>query len=85
MYFYTIILNAILQIIAGGYVILQEKLPNYVVPDLTGFKVCVFHSFNLITVFSCLLSTCLPSQHLHGKPSIRTQCFCFSFVVLTAE
>ncbi|KAK2434599.1 Mitochondrial ribosomal protein L27 [Trifolium repens] len=22
----------------GGYVILQEKLPNYVVPDLTGFK-----------------------------------------------
>ncbi|PNX90183.1 hypothetical protein L195_g046306, partial [Trifolium pratense] len=22
----------------AGYVILQEKLPNYVVPDLTGFK-----------------------------------------------
>ncbi|CAL5188554.1 unnamed protein product [Lathyrus oleraceus] len=22
----------------GGYVVLQEKLPNYVVPDLTGFK-----------------------------------------------
>ncbi|KAK4753413.1 hypothetical protein SAY87_022211 [Trapa incisa] len=22
----------------GGYVVVQEKLPNYVVPDLTGFK-----------------------------------------------
>lgn len=22
----------------GGYVVLQEKLPNYVVPDLTDFK-----------------------------------------------
>ncbi|KAK4352374.1 hypothetical protein RND71_027892 [Anisodus tanguticus] len=22
----------------GGYVIMQEKLPNYVVPDLTNFK-----------------------------------------------
>ncbi|XP_045813378.1 39S ribosomal protein L41-A, mitochondrial-like [Trifolium pratense] len=31
----------------AGYVILQEKLPNYVVPDLTGFKVCIFHLFNL--------------------------------------
>ncbi|PHT50714.1 hypothetical protein CQW23_10461 [Capsicum baccatum] len=23
----------------GGYVIVQEKLPNYVVPDLTSFKI----------------------------------------------
>ncbi|XP_071908278.1 uncharacterized protein [Coffea arabica] len=23
----------------GGYVVVQEKLPNYVVPDLTDFKV----------------------------------------------
>ncbi|RHN55612.1 putative ribosomal protein L27/L41 [Medicago truncatula] len=22
----------------GGYVVVKEKLPNYVVPDLTGFK-----------------------------------------------
>lgn len=27
---------------AGGYVIVQEKLPNYVVPDLTDFKVRLF-------------------------------------------
>ncbi|KAK6127433.1 hypothetical protein DH2020_013747 [Rehmannia glutinosa] len=25
----------------GGYVVVPEKLPNYVVPDLTGFKVLV--------------------------------------------
>jgi len=30
---------------------MQEKLPNYVVPDLTDFKVCIFHSFNLIAIF----------------------------------
>ena len=28
---------------AGGYVVVQEKLPNYVVPDLTDFKVNTFH------------------------------------------
>jgi len=32
---------------------MQEKLPNYVVPDLTDFKVCIFHSFNLIAIFFC--------------------------------
>ncbi|TKY74393.1 39S ribosomal protein L41-A [Spatholobus suberectus] len=38
----------------GGYVVMQEKLPNYVVPDLTDFKVCIFHSFNLATILSFL-------------------------------
>lgn len=28
-----------LKFVAGGYVVVQEKLPNYVVPDLTDFKV----------------------------------------------
>ena len=28
---------------AGGYKILQERLPQYVVPDLTGFKVNPLH------------------------------------------
>jgi hypothetical protein len=64
--FYTINLIAILHIVIGGYVILQEKLPNYVVPDLTGFKVCIFHLFNFITMLPCRLSTYLPNQHLHG-------------------
>ncbi|XP_002513969.2 39S ribosomal protein L41-A, mitochondrial [Ricinus communis] len=27
----------------GGYVIVPEKLPNYVVPDLTDFKVTFLH------------------------------------------
>lgn len=52
MYFYAVNLNVNLHIVAGGYVVVQEKLPNYVVPDLTDFKVCIFHSFNLITILS---------------------------------
>lgn len=27
---------------AGGYVLVNEKLPNYVVPDLTDFKVLIY-------------------------------------------
>ncbi|XP_016569180.1 39S ribosomal protein L41, mitochondrial isoform X3 [Capsicum annuum] len=30
----------------GGYVIVQEKLPNYVVPDLTSFKEFTFPLFS---------------------------------------
>lgn len=26
----------------GGYVILKDRLPDYIVPDLTGFKVCLY-------------------------------------------
>ncbi|XP_059077796.1 uncharacterized protein LOC131079557 isoform X3 [Cryptomeria japonica] len=26
----------------GGYVLMEEKLPHYIVPDLTGFKVVLF-------------------------------------------
>ncbi|XP_071908275.1 uncharacterized protein [Coffea arabica] len=29
----------LLWLFFGGYVVVQEKLPNYVVPDLTDFKV----------------------------------------------
>lgn len=29
------------NIVAGGYVVMNEKLPNYVVPDLTDFKVAI--------------------------------------------
>ncbi|KAF8106318.1 hypothetical protein N665_0144s0029 [Sinapis alba] len=28
----------------GGYVVQPDKLPNYVIPDLTGFKVLFFFS-----------------------------------------
>ncbi|KAJ1407312.1 Ribosomal protein L27/L41, mitochondrial [Sesbania bispinosa] len=31
----------------GGYVVMQEKLPNYVVPDLTDFKLSYDHLLNL--------------------------------------
>ncbi|KAG5612689.1 hypothetical protein H5410_023970 [Solanum commersonii] len=34
----------------GGYVIVQEKLPNYVVPDLTDFKLKPY-------VSQCLIGT----------------------------
>ncbi|KAJ6735550.1 MITOCHONDRIAL RIBOSOMAL PROTEIN L41 [Salix purpurea] len=34
----------------GGYVVVPEKLPNYVVPDLTGFKVILFHHCHLLEV-----------------------------------
>lgn len=32
--------------VVGGYVIVDEKLPRYVVPDLTDFKVFAFSPFN---------------------------------------
>lgn len=31
--------SMLVYICVGGYVVVQEKLPNYVVPDLTDFKV----------------------------------------------
>ncbi|EXC19719.1 hypothetical protein L484_008344 [Morus notabilis] len=32
------IFHMITNVISGGYVVVKEKLPNYVVPDLTDFK-----------------------------------------------
>ena len=40
--------------IAGGYVVVQEKLPNYVVPDLTDFKVLIFSPF-FLNICKCFL------------------------------
>ncbi|KAF5746788.1 39S ribosomal protein L41-A mitochondrial [Tripterygium wilfordii] len=37
----------------GGYVLMQEKLPNYVVPDLTDFKYCTGFSSFLFPVPIC--------------------------------
>lgn len=34
------LINTLLLFCAGGYMILKDRLPNYVVPDLTGFTVC---------------------------------------------
>lgn len=48
--YYNLNLNVNLHIVAGGYVVVQEKLPNYVVPDLTNFKVCIIPSWNLLTI-----------------------------------
>ncbi|XP_009618698.1 uncharacterized protein LOC107773084 [Nicotiana tabacum] len=36
----------------GGYVVMQEKLPNYVVPDLTDFKLKPYVSQCLIEIKS---------------------------------
>ncbi|KAL9992620.1 hypothetical protein Hdeb2414_s0068g00769861 [Helianthus debilis subsp. tardiflorus] len=35
-----------LHLISCGYVVVQEKLPNYVVPDLTDFKVIILRAVN---------------------------------------
>ncbi|XP_030939911.1 adenine nucleotide transporter BT1, chloroplastic/mitochondrial-like [Quercus lobata] len=38
----------------GGYVVVNEKLPNYVVPDLTNFKVLIFVNFkDYLYIFDC--------------------------------
>lgn len=34
---------------AGGYVVVPEKLPNYVVPDLTNFKVQEFYNIGCLS------------------------------------
>lgn len=46
--------NVTKQLFAGGYVVVQEKLPNYVVPDLTDFKVLISYLFFQIIVSSCV-------------------------------
>lgn len=33
----------------GGYVVVPEKLPNYVVPDLTDFKVIFLNIFSFFS------------------------------------
>nr|GMC46311.1 39S ribosomal protein L41-A, mitochondrial-like [Ipomoea batatas] len=41
----------------GGYVVVPEKLPNYVVPDLTGFKGVSFNKYcSLICCYTGRLS-----------------------------
>lgn len=39
MFLLSILFYSSLYLFVGGYVVVQEKLPNYVVPDLTDFKV----------------------------------------------
>nr|GMC56588.1 39S ribosomal protein L41-A, mitochondrial-like [Ipomoea batatas] len=39
----------------GGYVVVPEKLPNYVVPDLTGFKVLNKNLFLKKLIFRLLI------------------------------
>ncbi|MBA0597277.1 hypothetical protein Gorai_007088, partial [Gossypium raimondii] len=52
---------------AGGYVVMQEKLPNYVVPDLTDFKVILFLACIFYTNFSTS-NHMYPSAQLKSKP-----------------
>lgn len=66
-------------IVAGGYVIVPEKLPNYVVPDLTDFKV-LFLYLSLFSVSRLLMySTWI--QHPNGIVNMFEGIYWFVFEV----
>ena len=43
------------QLIAGGNVVVQEKLLNYAVPDLTHFKVVLYRYIYIFSIFLVFL------------------------------
>ncbi|KAK9998511.1 hypothetical protein SO802_018114 [Lithocarpus litseifolius] len=51
----------------GGYVVVNEKLPNYVVPDLTDFKVLIFVNFkDYLYIFECYMDSMNEENDEHG-------------------
>lgn len=46
--------NTLCFLCAGGYIILKDRLPNYVVPDLTGFTVRAHDSWSS-AAYCCLM------------------------------
>ncbi|XP_038703242.1 39S ribosomal protein L41-A, mitochondrial-like isoform X2 [Tripterygium wilfordii] len=52
----------------GGYVLMQEKLPNYVVPDLTDFKLILLKR----TLFGICVLSALDALRLNGKVKLFT-------------
>ena len=65
------------QLSAGGYLLQKEKLPSYVVPDLTGFKVCTTALYCLFILQPskklCLTKFCVLEMQLKPYVAYETR------------